>query len=116
MKLRPYVFDPVQSPPSRTSAVGITVADVDLALRERDLDFCVGQRPMHADGELAQERLRVLEPGPGAQLELQRAVAESLAQGDWRRVREGLGMRRGNVAQDLEDVLGIGRVCDPDVE
>src|SRR5262245_7625105 len=46
--------------------IEITVSNVDVALREWDLDLRHGERPVHRDRELAEERLRVLDPRPHA--------------------------------------------------
>ena len=80
------------------------------------LDPGRGQRAVHGNGELAEKRLGVVDPGPDAQLELQRTVAEAGAQTDGRWIRERPGMRRGDAAEDLEDVLRVGRVRDANAE
>src|SRR5262245_12389457 len=107
----------------RSSTVGLLsqpVAlgdDAHLALREGHRDACLLERVVHREPELAPRPDPFLEVArPGAELEVERAVAEAQEEHDGRGLEQHPGRPARHIGEQRDDAVWFGAVGDADVD
>src|SRR6266478_7694697 len=97
-----------KTPGPRSGLLSGWEAKGDVALGKRDLDAGRLERRVHGDGHLAVHRGPFLEVRrPGADLEVERAVAEALEEHDRTGVLQNSRHRRRRLAEQVDHALWI---------